>query len=60
MTRKHYVMLAAALARSKPERFHAGAEDAQWRWDCRVIAEALAADNERFDRERFLKACGIE
>lgn len=24
------------------------------------ISDALAADNPRFDRERFLKACGIE
>jgi hypothetical protein len=24
------------------------------------MADALAADNPRFDRERFLKACGVE
>ncbi len=28
-------------------------------WVARNLADALAHDNPRFDRERFLKACGV-
>ena len=62
MTRKDYVALAAAINAVRiPEaadQFHAG----YW---CAVrdvankITETLSADNQRFDRERFLKACGL-
>lgn len=58
MTRKDYVQLAEALkaaayALNPPER--AGAILA-----AQEIALALAADNPRFDRARFIKACGLE
>ena len=55
MTRKDYVLLAAAIASA----------------DCyddgeligpavvQAIADALAQDNPRFDRDRFLTACGV-
>lgn len=54
MTRKHYEALAAALLATRPmsdERF-AGGNDAVV-----AVAAALAADNPRFDRARFLAAC---
>lgn len=58
MTRKDYVLLADALkvavnALNPPEclgAFLAANE----------IAHVLANDNPRFDRRRFLKACGLE
>ncbi len=64
MTRKDYVLLAAALASAKPAPHmhgpdHGLAAREQHKRDCEAIADALA-ENPRFDRERFLKACGIE
>jgi hypothetical protein len=58
MTRKDYVAIAAAikLARStntKPGHQIAVSDVAL------LIAGVMADDNSRFDRARFLKACGI-
>lgn len=60
MTRKDYVLLATALASVKPgpEPLMRSIERAQHAKDCEAIADALA-ENPRFDRERFLKACGV-
>lgn len=64
MTRKDYVLIAAALARSAarkdslPDDLHEAA--AQHRRDCEELADALARENGRFDRARFMRACGIE
>lgn len=51
MTRKDYVLIAAAIARAE---FDARQEVAHY------VAKALAEDNPRFDSARFLKACAIE
>lgn len=61
MTRKDYVLLAAALNRvlndptsllhSDPGEFKLGVRKA-----AESIADSLAGDNGRFDRERFLRA----
>lgn len=60
MTRKDYVVLAEALADSqmgnarsleKAQHWHA-----QWLTCVETIADALAADNPRFDRQRFYNA----
>ena len=62
MTRKDYVMIAQAL-RTQFELSHDNNEDDGL---CAVIniandlATALEADNPRFDRERFLEACGVK
>ena len=56
MTRKDYIRLAAAFYKSRPVP-----EDrrrSQWEWDCGAISDALRSDNPRFDREKFLTACG--
>jgi hypothetical protein len=54
MTRKHYVALAGALADALP----AGAERFDgWCRAVNAIADVLAGDNPRFDRERFVVAC---
>ena len=53
MTRKDYVMIADTIATS----WHASADskaDLAYRF-----ADALGADNPRFDRTRFLTACGV-
>lgn len=64
MTRKGYILIAAALARPI-ERDGLTSEEAHaasitWESCCFNIADALAAYNPRFDRERFLKACGVQ
>lgn len=63
MTRKDYVMIAAALWRSKPLAILNPRMDAVrqsvYEMAVRNIADALAADNAAFDRARFLKACGV-
>ena len=58
MTRKDYILLAdalkaAAYSLNPPER--TGALLA-----ANEIAHCLAEDNPRFDRARFLKACGLD
>lgn len=61
MTRKDYVLIAAALKRARvqgayshDEHMRAGVDFA-----ASCVADALAQENARFDRERFLKAAGV-
>ena len=62
MTRKDYELIARAMNES---RMHALRDDAPsggafWLGAAaREIAAALERTNPRFDRERFLKACGV-
>jgi hypothetical protein len=59
MTRKDYVLIAEALASVRNE--YADAPMRNTHTDCcEAVADALARDNARFDRARFLKACGVE
>lgn len=50
MTRKHFEMIAAIIKDCHDEP--------TWRVAHRV-ADALAESNPRFDRARFLEACGV-
>lgn len=62
MTRKDYELIAKAM---KEARMHAIREDAPsggafWlKAAAAEVALALAFENPRFDRERFLNACGV-
>jgi len=58
MTRKDYILIAAALAN---ERTPFMVEHHKYALDniALTLADALATTNPRFDRERFLKACGV-
>ena len=70
MTRKDYELIARILDGQSimcpPESitgldrtlFMLGAAD-QKAFYVRAFANALASDNPRFDRDRFLKACGV-
>jgi hypothetical protein len=57
MTRKDYVLIAKAI---KGTYFG----NKTWVRNCEqisdTIARALQSDNPRFDKGRFLKACGVE
>ena len=61
MTRKDYVALAAALHNVQPELDTDGTYQPEGRaaWDAcvRAVARVLAADNGRFDRDRFVRVC---
>lgn len=57
MTRKDYEKIAAVI-KGMPD--HAATLRAQKASCASSFADMLAADNPRFDRERFLKACGLE
>lgn len=65
MTRKDYQLIASAIDNSRPEILGANSPDARQRHDtcdlvARTMAKSLAADNPNFDRDRFLRACGVE
>jgi len=64
MTRKDYILIAAALRDCKPREKVGDFTDemvgACFRDVCDYLANALARDNPRFDRERFLKAAGVQ
>ncbi len=53
MTRKDYVMIAEVIATS----WHASADSKR---DIAInLAEVFETDNPRFNRDRFLSACGV-
>lgn len=65
MTRKDYVLIAAALRRALsaatwayPPALHDAHRAAVVRIVAHELAEALATDNPRFDRAKFLAATG--
>lgn len=57
MTKKHFILLAAALKSAKPDPTWRGHYD-QWQKDVETIAEALKSTNSLFNEIRFLEACG--
>jgi hypothetical protein len=63
MTKKDFELIAAALWRSKPLAILNPKADAVrqsvYEMCARNLADALATTNPRFDRARFLQACGV-
>jgi hypothetical protein len=64
VTRKDYVLIAAALRDTalidcRTPEYLAGVKAAHVSAASR-LSDALARDNPRFDRERFLKAAGVQ
>ena len=67
MSKKDYILLVQALKDSKPEgfpqmtddykNFFAGKQTA-WSHTCETLSIALQSDNPRFNRAKFLQACG--
>ena len=64
MTRKDYILIARTLQESnacaQQAAFSTYTPAAALRQYANAIATALASDNPSFDRERFLKACGVQ
>lgn len=57
MSRKDYILIAAALKAASESV--TGLERKGVQWAARDLAQALARDNARFNRERFLEAAGV-
>lgn len=64
MQKRHFEALAAALRAVKPGNNEAArltpVAYLQWSRDVNAAANVLASFNPRFDRARFLQACGVE
>lgn len=60
MTRKDYILLADALRRARIETLRTGHDAEGIRIAAIEIAYELKDDNPAFDKERFMKACGID
>ena len=56
MTKKHFIALAARLAAARPTSH---ARLAGWLAAVTAVADAAETSNDRFDRARFLAACGV-
>ena len=55
MTRQHFKAIAAAMAAVKPT-----CNTAQWDKHVLALADMCARENPRFDRDKFLVACGYQ
>lgn len=60
MTRKDYVAIAAALKAISAEYAHSVDYEQGVGAAVIAVADVMARDNPRFDRGRFLKACGVQ
>jgi hypothetical protein len=58
MTRKDYIAFAAAFKKEMPGANWDPNKRVQWALDILAVAAVLQADNGRFNRARFLTACG--
>lgn len=65
MTKKDFKLIADALRRAKPaltpdtEDKWEAAQYAQYEWTVMMAANALNSTNPRFNRARFIEACGL-
>ena len=64
MTRKDYVKIARTMHVIRDTYKTIDEEDQKVYFVldvvCRCLADMLAQDNERFDQDKFFKACGME
>ena len=63
MTRKHYKIIAESLKRTRPGSHSVLAgvaleEELQWNNTVTDLARVLSSTNPRFNRARFVEACG--
>jgi hypothetical protein len=60
MTRKDYVLIADTLANLMSDFNNGGEDSVSLSLVAQELADALQADNARFDRDRFLVACEVK
>ena len=58
MTKRDFELIASVFALETKEE-EQGRALAKMRWIATGLATKFSAENPRFDRERFLKACGV-
>lgn len=59
MIRKDVEWMAETLLHSKPAPKSGLDMLEQWKWTVEVFAARLTTINERFNRDKFKKACGL-
>jgi hypothetical protein len=59
VTRKDYVLIADTLANLMSDFNNCGDDSVSLSLVAEELADTLAKDNPRFDRDRFLTACGV-
>jgi hypothetical protein len=59
MSKKDYIKLSDALRSVKPTINTTDSVFTEWLKCCQQVAEACQRDSARFDRKRFLLACGF-
>lgn len=59
MTKRHFIALARALLAERPGDNWDANKKVQWELDCKAVAKVCLAQNPRFDRGKFLLACGF-
>ena len=60
MTRKDYVMIAEVIADLMADFNNGRSDEVSLSLVAQELANALKADNDRFDSARFLTACGVK
>ena len=60
MTRKDYVLIAQTLSDLMKDFNNCGDDSVSLSLVAEELADTLANDNPRFDRARFLDACGVK
>ena len=58
MTRKDYKAIAEAFKAERPGENWDANKRVQWDLCVKAVARVLASDNERFDHDVFIAACG--
>ena len=58
MTKRDYIKLADAFYQTRPQEHWDANKRQQWQQDMKFVANTLALDNSKFNRETFYKACG--
>lgn len=59
MTKKDYELIAGVMSRLSADFTNGGEDTVSLRLVAEELADSLADTNPRFNREMFLKACGV-
>lgn len=60
MTKKDYELIAGSFSRTQPSKENLPDHHSEWRVQIFNLSSVLARENPLFNRDKFIKACGIE